>query len=72
MTTTQHLTYRELAQRDGDGLDVRLIWSDATDALKVIVTDSKLGETIIVPVEAENPLEVFHHPFAYAAARGLV
>jgi hypothetical protein len=72
MTAVQHLRFRELAQREGDGLDVRLIWSKANNALKVIVTDAKLGETIIVPVQGENPLEVFHHPFAYAAARGLV
>ena len=58
---------RELAQRGGGGVDVRLLWGqDAIgDHLKVIVADLAAGETFEIPVPPDNALEVFNHPFAY-------
>jgi hypothetical protein len=35
------------------------------------VLDGHAGEALEVPVEDASPLEVFEHPFAYAAQRGL-
>ena len=38
----------------------------------VAVSDSKTGEAFSVPVgDDERALDVFHHPYAYAAARGV-
>jgi hypothetical protein len=63
---------RELAYRENDGLAVRLLWEPTDDALTVIVLDSATGEALEIPVGDASPLEVFHHPFAYAARRGLL
>ena len=62
-----HIT-RELDRRTGDGIDVRLLWCQNDDQVTVAVTDTKTGEAFEVPVrEGERALEVFHHPYAYAA-----
>jgi hypothetical protein len=67
MTTT---TVRELAHRRNDGLDVRLLWDSATDRVSVALHDSKNGDGFEVEVRpGERALDVFHHPFAYAAFR---
>ena len=66
MTTTT----RELAQRRNDGLDIRLLWDSATDRVSVALHDGKTGEGFEVEVgPGERALDVFHHPFAYAAFR---
>ena len=58
----------ELASRTVDGLHVRLLWSAAEREAWVSVIDIKRDETVLVPVRAsESALDVFHHPFAYAA-----
>lgn len=67
MITTTH---RELAHRRTDGLDVRLLWEPETDRVSVALMDARTGDGFEVPVAAgERPLDVFHHPFAYAAVR---
>jgi hypothetical protein len=63
---------RELAYRENNGLAVSLLWDPADDALTVTVLDGHTGEALEVPVEDASPLEVFQHPFAYAAQRGLL
>jgi hypothetical protein len=63
---------RELAYRENDGLAVSLLWNPADDALTVTVLDAYTGEALEVPVEDASPLDVFQHPFAYAALRGLL
>ena len=63
---------RELAYRQNDGLAVSLLWDPADDALTVTVLDGHSGEALEVPVEDASPLDVFEHPFAYAAQRGLL
>ena len=63
-------TLRELDHRSNDGIDVWLIWNSATDSCVVNVLDAKTGEAFDVPVgPGERALDVFHHPFAYAAHR---
>jgi hypothetical protein len=67
MITTTH---RELAHRRTDGLDVRLLWEPQTDQVSVALMDARTGDGFEVPVSpGERPLDVFHHPFAYAAVR---
>jgi hypothetical protein len=62
--------WRELASRDGDGLEISLLWSKATDRVKVTVADSRLDESFELDIAGAEALAAFHHPFAYAASRG--
>ena len=67
MTTNPN--YRELAHRRNDGIDVRMLWDSATDRVMVAVHDSKTDrEFEVVVAPGERALDVFHHPFAYAAS----
>jgi hypothetical protein len=56
----------ELAVRGSGGLLVSLLWRRRDNALKVVVSDARLGESFEVAVGKANPLEVFYHPYAYA------
>ena len=68
--TTSTTSTRELAHRRNDGLDIRLVWNPATDRVAVALHDAKTGEGFEVEVgPGERALDVFHHPFAYAAVR---
>jgi hypothetical protein len=59
---------RELDSRTGDGIKVRVLWHPSEDRVSVAITDSKTGEAFELPVrEGERALDVFHHPYAYAA-----
>jgi hypothetical protein len=58
---------RELAHRRSCGIDVRLIWHPAADDLTVEVRDGDAA-ALVVAVGERAPLEVFRHPYAYAAA----
>src|SRR5262249_40755394 len=57
----------ELAYRESDGVEVMLVWDKAADSVKVAVFDSRTDEAFEVPVGEASPLDVFNHPFAYAA-----
>ena len=62
----------ELASRDSNGITVRLYWSRSTNLVTVAVADIANDEYFeLVLDEHESALDVFHHPFAHAAARGL-
>jgi hypothetical protein len=64
--------WTELAVREQNGISVRLLWTRGTTVLAVEVVDERNGdsfELVLGPDEA--PLDVFYHPYAYAAARGL-
>ena len=63
--------WQELASRDGDGLEIALLWSKAADRVKVTVADSRLDESFELDIAGADALAAFHHPFAYAANRGL-
>jgi len=58
---------RELAARKGDGISVRLLWHPDDDALTVSVEDARVGDSLEIAVEPGRALDVFYHPFAYAA-----
>ena len=63
--------FRELDHRSNDRIDVRLLWRESDDRLIVTVADGKTGERFTVDVPAgERALDVFQHPFAYAAWLG--
>jgi hypothetical protein len=70
-THTPHLI-RELDTRESDGIEVRMLWRAHDDRVLVAVNDARTGEAFSVEVRAgERALDVFHHPYAYAAARGI-
>jgi hypothetical protein len=59
---------RELDARTSDGIHVRLLWRPEDDHKFVAVNDTKTGETFELPIhDGESALDVFHHPYAYAA-----
>jgi hypothetical protein len=67
--TITHLT-RELDSRTFDGIEVRLLWSEHDGRVLVAVNDSKTGDSFSLEVhEGERAMDVFHHPYAYAASR---
>jgi hypothetical protein len=75
MNTTVDMTLdsvRELDHREMDGLDVTLVWYEQEDYASVVVVDSKAGDVFELVLGAgDSPLDVFNHPYAYAALRGL-
>ena len=64
-------TIEELAYRAGDGIVVSLLWSPEDDHLTVAVFDSHTDEGFELSAEPTNALDVFYHPFAYAAFQGI-
>jgi hypothetical protein len=70
-TATAHAV-RELDHREADGLEVTLLWYEQDDYASVAVVDSKTGKAFELVLSAgDSALDVFHHPYAYAAHRGL-
>jgi hypothetical protein len=62
----------ELATRESNGITVSLFWSRSTNLVTVAVADAANDDYFeLVLDEHERALDVFHHPFAHAAARGL-
>ena len=64
-------TWKELANRENEGLEISLLWSKSVERLKVAVTDARLDEKFEFDVANADGLAAFYHPFAYAADQGL-
>jgi hypothetical protein len=62
---------RELAYRSSNGIDVFLVWCPADDSLAVVVID-EAAESFELSVTSKDALDVFDHPYAHAAFRGIV
>ena len=61
---------RELDRRVSDGIEVRLLWRPHDDAVLVAVSDARTEESFAIEVrKGERAMDVFHHPYAYAASR---
>jgi hypothetical protein len=59
---------RELDSRSSDGISVRLLWYPSQQRVSVAVTDTKTGDEFELPVrDGAHALDVFQHPYAYAA-----
>ena len=67
--TASRLT--ELAHRADDGVEVSLLWNRRTNALVVKVDDARNGDDFELSVESADALDVFNHPYAYAAVAGV-
>jgi hypothetical protein len=59
---------RELAHRTSDEIEVTLLWTKLEDRLSVLVHDRRSGDHFELEPEPQRALEVFYHPYAYAAA----
>lgn len=70
-TNTTQEPYRELAHRENDGVEVVLFWHRPTDELTVTVSDGRNRAYFELPAEPHLALDVFNHPYAYAAFQGL-
>jgi hypothetical protein len=64
--------WRELAVREGDGLEISLYWSKSADLVKVCVLDRRREKSFDIHVSGPDAVGAFYHPFAYAAGRGLL
>jgi len=60
---------RELAHRQGDGIDVTLRWRPEDDAVVLAVEDWRNGESFELEIERDLALDAFRHPFAYVRSR---
>jgi hypothetical protein len=69
MTQTTHI--EELASRESAGIQVTLFWSREGNTLSVVVRDNRTGEEFSLAPEPEEVMDVYRHPFAYAARRGV-
>ena len=61
---------RELDRRQSDGIDIRLLWNETDDLVMVAVFDAKTGDAFELHAPKHRALDVFHHPYAYAASTG--
>ena len=57
--------FRELAQRESDGLLIRLWWVATNDTITVTVYDEKTGEGFTLYPEPDKAMDAYNHPFAY-------
>ena len=66
-----HQPLRELDQRSNDGIEVTLLWGEADNRVLVLVVNTCSLEAFELEAEPAAALDVFDHPFAYAAFRGI-
>jgi hypothetical protein len=73
MTETQTIEFEELHDRTSNGIHVRLLMRAVEPPeFRVDVNDFNKGESFSVPVrDGQRPMEVFTHPFVYAASRAV-
>jgi len=62
---------RELDFRSNDDLEVALHWQPETNRTSVSVFDAKTGDDFDLDVDPVEAMDAFHHPYAYAASRGV-
>jgi hypothetical protein len=69
---TDEIWRTELMSRESNGITVALLWSRATNLVTIAVADAASDDYFELILDEHEPaLEVFNHPFAHAAARGL-
>ena len=61
-----------LAERKNAGIHVTLLWAEGTNSVAVLVHDDSTDDQFELSVEpGANALDIFEHPYAYAAWRGV-
>jgi hypothetical protein len=69
---TNPATIIELDSRTSDGIEVRLLWHREENRVTVTAHDTRSAEVLEIAVrDSESALDVFHHPYAYAAFHGV-
>ncbi len=66
---TKEKELRELAHRQGDGIDVTLRWRPEDNAVVLAVEDWRNGDSFELEVEHDRALDAFRHPFTYVRPR---
>jgi hypothetical protein len=64
---TTHAAEGECDDRRSEDLEVALYWARQSGRLWVKVTNRQSGHTARIDATAANALDVFRHPYAYAA-----
>ncbi len=64
-------TFEELSYRENDGMEVSLLWNRESNTLSVFVCDTRGDRSFEIAVAPNEALDAFHHPYAYAAFRGV-
>ena len=60
----------ELSSRSENGVYVALLWRQRDNTAIVVVVDHHNDDAFLLDVrENDNALDMFHHPYAYAAHR---
>ena len=63
-------TARELDSRRSGSTEVALVWSKRRQCTAVTLTDDATGEVVeLVAAPGVDPLDLYEHPWAYAARR---
>jgi hypothetical protein len=65
-TTSFPSTFRELAYRLDDGIEVTLFWLPSTNELKLCVCDHHCGAYFELRPDPHVALDAFYHPYTYA------
>jgi hypothetical protein len=65
-TPMSHPAHRELAYRNQNGLEVRLLWDSRSNEVSVEVIDQLDDSGFRLPIAGHLALDAFHHPYAYA------
>jgi hypothetical protein len=55
----------ELAERNADGIEVRLLWDCAADSVIVSLVDRRTRNQCAFTVDSRRALQAFNHPFAF-------
>ena len=72
MTAETLTALRELDSRQSGSVQVRLLWNAADGGVWVVAIDTRTGGSFRLEVrDGERPVDVFNHPFAYAAQHGI-
>jgi len=70
-TNDERKGFEELAHRENDGIEVSLLWNRHDNRLSVFLCDTRRNELLELAVSPAEALDVFHHPYAFAAFRGI-
>jgi hypothetical protein len=54
----------ELAERNADGIEVRLLWNRAAGTTTISLFDRRTEDQFVITVDPQRALEAFNHPFA--------
>jgi hypothetical protein len=61
-----------LASRKDAGIRVTLLWAGDTNTVALLVRDNTTNERFELVVQPDaSPMDVYEHPYAYAAWRGI-